>query len=141
MPDFACEVLTPYRRFYSGKAESAAFVTFDGQIEVLAGHDSFVAPVRVGQLRLVVDGKSLRAAVTEGFARVKGGKLDIFVDAAEWPEEIDKERAERALGRATKRLASEAYHWRIAASKMAAARAMNRIAVAVGESSPTPPII
>jgi F-type H+-transporting ATPase subunit epsilon len=137
MPDFDCEILTPYRRFYSGKVESVTFVTHDGQIEVLASHESLVAPVRVGQLRIVVGGKVKKAAMTEGFARVKEGKIDLFVDAAEWPEEIDLERAEKALGRAMKRLATDAFVWRIEGSKRAAARAHNRIAVVRGE--PTQP--
>ena len=139
MPEFNCEILTPYRRFYSGKAESVTFVTHDGQVEVLANHESLVAPVRIGQLRLVVGGKARTAAVTEGFARVKAGKVDLFVDAAEWPEEIDRERAEKALGRATKRLATETLAWRVEASARAAARAHNRIAVATGEPSSPPP--
>jgi F-type H+-transporting ATPase subunit epsilon len=139
MPEFACEILTPYRRFYSGKAESIAFVTHDGQIEILAMHESLVAPVRIGQLRLVIGGKVRKAAVTEGFARVKEGRVDLFVDAAEWPEEIDRERAEKALGRATKRIASETLAWRIEASKRAAARAQNRIGVSSGEPSAPPP--
>jgi F-type H+-transporting ATPase subunit epsilon len=142
MPDFSCEILTPYRRFYSGKAESVTFVTHDGQIEILAGHDSLVAPVRIGQLRLVSGGHVRKAAVTEGFARVADGKVDLFIDAAEWPEEIDKERAEAALGRATKRIATEAMAWRVEASRRAAARAQNRIAVANGEpASPPPPMV
>ena len=107
------------------------------QIEILAGHESLVATVRIGQLRLVIDGKIRRAAITEGFARVKPGRVDLFVDAAEWPEEIDRERAESALGRAATRLATEALSWRIEASKRAAARAHNRIAVAQG--TPTQP--
>jgi F-type H+-transporting ATPase subunit epsilon len=139
MPKFACEILTPYRRFYSGTAESLTFVTFDGQIEILAMHESLVAPVRIGQLRLVVDGAVRKAAITEGFARVKEGRVDLFVDAAEWPEEIDRERAEKALGRATKRIATETLAWRIEASKRAAARAQNRISVAGGEPSNPPP--
>jgi F-type H+-transporting ATPase subunit epsilon len=139
MPEFACEILTPYRRFYSGKAESVTFVTHDGQIQILAGHDSIVAPVLIGQLRLVVGGKVRNAAITEGFAKVKEGRVDLFVDAAEWPEEIDRERAEQALGRATKRLATETLAWRIEASKKAAARAKNRIAVVTREPSAVPP--
>ena len=140
MPVFTCEILTPYRRFYSGRAESITFVTYEGQIQILAGHESLVAPVRIGQLKLVVDGKVRKASVSEGFAKVTEGRVDLFVDAAEWPEEIDRERAERALGRAAKRIASETLAWRVEASRRAAARAQNRIAVATGEpSSPPPP--
>ena len=53
-------------------------------------------------------------------------------------EEIDRERAEAALGRATKRISSETLAWRIEASRRAAARAQNRIAVATGEPSSPP---
>ncbi len=138
MPDFSCEILTPYRRFYSGKAESVTFVTHDGQIQVLAGHERLVAPVRIGQLKIMVGGKLRKAAVTEGFARVKEGRVDLYVGAAEWPEEIDRERAEAALGRATTRISTEAMAWRVEASRMAAARALNRIAVATGEPASPP---
>ena len=134
MPEFNCEILTPYRRFYSGKAESITFVTHDGQVEVLANHESLVAPVRIGQLRLVVDGKARTAAVTEGFARVKAGKVDLFVDAAEWPEEIDRERAEKALGRATKRLATETLAWRVEASRSEPRRGRTTGSPSPGES-------
>jgi F-type H+-transporting ATPase subunit epsilon len=130
--DFACEILTPYRRFFSGRVESATFTTYDGRIEILAHHESLVAPVKIGQLRLVIGGKERRAAVTEGFVRVKQGKMDIFVGAAEWPEEIDRERAEQALGRAMKRLSTETLPWRIESSKLAIARAQNRLAVSNG---------
>jgi F-type H+-transporting ATPase subunit epsilon len=140
MASFTCEILTPYRRFYSGKAESVTFVTHDGQIEVLSGHEGLVAPVRIGQVRLVVEGGVKRAAVTEGFARVRGDRIDLFVDAAEWPEEIDRERAEQALGRATKRLAEETLSWKIDESRRAASRAQNRLAAVAGESSPPPPV-
>jgi F-type H+-transporting ATPase subunit epsilon len=140
MPEFACEILTPYRRFYNGKAESVTFVTHDGQIEILAGHEGLVAPVRVGQLRLVVGGLVKRAAITEGFVRVKEGRVDLFVDAAEWPEEIDRQRAEEALGRASKRLVDETLSWKVDASRNAVARARNRLAVVAGESSPPPPV-
>jgi len=129
MADFTCEVLTPYRRFFTGKVESVAFTTSDGEIEILAGHESIVAPVGIGALKLRGAGLDRLGAVTEGFVRVKRGKVDLFVDAAEWPEEIDRERAERSLGRATLRLADETQGWLVTRAKSAAARAHNRLRV------------
>ncbi|HUW41929.1 MAG TPA: ATP synthase F1 subunit epsilon [Rectinemataceae bacterium] len=130
MAKFHCEILTPHRRLYVGQAESAAFVTHDGEIEILDMHEACVMPVRIGLLRLRTDGLTRKAALTEGFARVKKGRLDIFVDAAEWDEEIDKDRATRALERANARLASETLRWRLDASAQAAARARNRLEIA-----------
>ena len=130
MPEFMCEVLTPYRRFFSGNASSVTFATDDGEMQVLANHEPIVAPVHVGVLRIVGPDLRRSAAVTEGFIRVTKGKVDIFVDAAEWPEEIDRERAERALGRAFKRISTETHDWLIESSRRAVARAYNRIKVA-----------
>lgn len=130
MPDFAFEVLTPYRRFFSGRVESVAFSTEDGEIEILAGHECVVAPVHVGLLRLRGEGLDRVAAVTEGFATVKAERVEIFVDAAEWPEEIDRGRAEQSLGRAAKRLAGETQRWLVSRAERAAERARNRLRVA-----------
>jgi F-type H+-transporting ATPase subunit epsilon len=131
MGEFHCEILTPHRRLYAGSAESVLFVTHDGEIEILDMHASCVMPVAIGQLRLRVGGQTKRAAVTEGFARVKKGRVDIFVDAAEWAEEIDRERAQKALERATSRLSTETLSWRLESSALAARRARNRLAIAV----------
>jgi F-type H+-transporting ATPase subunit epsilon len=130
MPEFAFEVLTPYRRFFSGRASSISFETEDGGIEILANHEPMVAPLRVCALRIRGPELERVAAVTEGFVRVKTDRVDVFVDAAEWPEEIDRERAERSLGRATKRLADETQEWLVFRAKRAAERARNRLKVA-----------
>ncbi len=130
MPDFAFELLTPSRRLFSGKASSISFATADGEIEILAGHEPLVAPLRVGALRIRGPGLDRVAAVTEGFARIRQGRVELFADAAEWPEEIDRERAERALGRAEKRLAEDPQPWLRASSELAAERARNRIRIA-----------
>jgi len=134
--EFACEVLTPYRRFFSGKVSSVAFTTVDGEMEILADHEPIVAPVRVGVLRIRGPQIDKVAAVSEGFVRSRRGKVDLFVEAAEWPEEIDRERAEEALGRATKRLAGETQQWLMSRAKSAAERAHNRIKVANAKPGP-----
>ncbi len=140
MSTIHCEVLTPYRRFFSGEVESLLFVTHDGEIEILADHEPIASAVGIGILRIRTEGGDKRAALSEGFVRVKTGRVDIFVDAAEWPEEIEVERAEKALERAEKRLAedTEAQAWQVAASRRAAARARNRLAASrwATESAP-----
>lgn len=130
MPVFNCEVLTPNRRFFSGPVSAVTLTTEDGEIQFLAGHEPLVAPVHVGVLKLAGPDFHRVAAVTEGFVRLARGRVDIFVDAAEWPEEIDRDRAERALGRAFKRISAETQDWLIASSKHAVARAYNRMKVA-----------
>jgi len=53
-----------------------------------------------------------------------------MVDAAEWPEEIDKERAQRALAAAEKTLNAGALKFETAAAEAAARRARCRLKVA-----------
>lgn len=128
MPLFRCEILTPYRRLYSGEVESIFFVTHDGEIEIMAGHEPIVAPILPCVLRLKGPEGLLLASACEGFATIRTNKVEIFLDAAEWPAEIDKARAEDALARAEKRLAEGAMSWEVARAKASAQRARARLA-------------
>jgi len=126
---FRCSVLTPHRRLFSGEVGSLSFSTIDGKTQILADHEPIVAPVAVGILTLdTAEGRKI-AAVTEGFITVKPGGVELFVEAAEWPEDIDRARAEGSLERAVSRLESETLAWSIARARAAAERARNRLAV------------
>ena len=127
MAQFRLEILTPSRRLLAEPAESVIFETWDGQMQVLAGHEALVVPVRPCVARIEgTDGRSA-AFLAGGFATITPEKVEMFVDSAEWPEEIDRDRAAKALERAESRLKSETVAWMIARSKAAAARASARI--------------
>jgi len=127
---FKLAILTPYRLLYSASAESVRFVTNDGWIEILAGHEPFVAPVAIGAVRIRGPEGERVAAVSEGVATIRPDRVELLLDAAEWPEEIDAPRAAAALERARKRLETETMPWEIERSRAAAARASNRVAIA-----------
>jgi F-type H+-transporting ATPase subunit epsilon len=74
----------------------------DGEVGVYAKHSPFASPVLSCILRIKDDGGWRSAFITEGILEVKDHKTVLMVDAAEWPEEIDTERA-----RAAKREAEE----------------------------------
>ena len=120
--------LTPYRRIFDGEIESLFFSTYDGSMEVLAGHEPMVAPIVPCVLRFSgPDGEKILAA-SEGFATIRGERLEIFLDAAEWPVEIDRKRASDSLERAEKRLVEGAMSWELSRAKSAADRARARLA-------------
>ena len=91
---FNFEVHTPYRPFFSEKAEAFTLTLVDGEIGVYAHHAPFTAPVLSCILR-IKDSKGVWrcAFITGGILEVKDHKNVLIVDAAEWPEEIDRERA------------------------------------------------
>lgn len=91
---FNFEVHTPYRPFFSGKVEAVILTLVDGEIGVYAKHSPFTAPSTSGILRIKdSEGKWHSAFITDGILEVKDHKTVLMVDAAEWPEEIDIDRA------------------------------------------------
>jgi F-type H+-transporting ATPase subunit epsilon len=102
---FPFEVHTPYRRFFSDAVEAIALTLIDGEAAVYANHSPFTAPVSACVLRIKdKDGKWKQAFTAEGILEVKDHKTVLVSDAAEWPEEIDYERAKAAKERAEKML-------------------------------------
>jgi F-type H+-transporting ATPase subunit epsilon len=91
---FPFEVHTPYRRFFADSIEALVITLIDGEIGVYANHSAFTAPVTTGIMRIKDrDGRWRGAFTTEGILEVKEHKTVLMVDAAEWPDEIDRDRA------------------------------------------------
>jgi F-type H+-transporting ATPase subunit epsilon len=106
-PLFSFEVHTPYRRFFNDSAEALVLTLTDGEIAVYAGHSAFTAPVSAGLLKIKgKDGAWKTAFTAEGILEVKEHKTVLVSDAAEWPNEIDYERAKAAKDRAEETLLS-----------------------------------
>lgn len=129
MPTFFLEVLTPERKFYSAEAEEVIFRTVDGEMGVLAKHAPTVVAVDVGPIKIKAEGKWIEALVTEGFAEILPDKVVILTDTAEYPEEIDFNRAKAAKERAEERLQKQLSQIQYVRSKAALARAMARLKI------------
>ena len=104
---FPFEVHTPYRLFYSGSAQAIVLTLIDGEVAVYANHTPFTAPVVPCLLKIKdKEGNWKTAFTAEGMLEVKNHKTVLISDAAEWPEEIDGERAKKAKDRAEETLLS-----------------------------------
>jgi len=127
---FNFEVHTPYRPFFSGKAEAITLTLVDGEIGIYAHHSPFTAPVLSCVLR-VKDAKGVwrGAFITDGILEVKDHKTVLIVDAAEWPEEIDRERALAAKDRAEENLKTARLKFEIDNAKAELRRAEFRLKV------------
>ncbi|NLT58891.1 MAG: ATP synthase F1 subunit epsilon [Clostridiales bacterium] len=126
---FALTVLTPEREFYSGTAESLTVESIDGELCILAGHIPMVAALAVGELKIKQGGKLLRAFHSEGFLEVHADATTVLLQACEWPEEIDLNRAKEAMERAEHRLEQQRNTQAVTRSKIALSRALMRIKV------------
>jgi F-type H+-transporting ATPase subunit epsilon len=92
-----------------------------------------IAVVSEGVLSVERDGETRGAAVTQGFLEVTGEGAELFVDAAEWAEDIDVLRSETALKRAEERLRGQLSRTEYLRTKAAVARAMARLQAAKGK--------
>jgi len=125
---FNFEVHTPYRPFFSGKVKSIALTLSDGDIGVFAQHSPFTAPVQSCILRIKDENGEERCAfVTDGILEVKDHKTVLMVDTAEWPQEIEMERALEAKKKAEESLGAAMLKFEIDNAKAKLRRAEFRL--------------
>lgn len=126
---FQLEIVTPDRVFYDDEVEMVIVRTKEGDKGILNDHILMASEVSVGRIKIKKEGKVREAAVAEGFVKVDLGKTTILTDAAEWPEEIDPERASAARTRAEQRLQERKEGTNLARAEIALSKALNRIQV------------
>ena len=98
------ELATPNRLLVSEEVEEVVAPGVEGYFGVLPGHAPFLTSLKSGEVAYRVGGAEHYLAVSGGFAEVRGERVILLADNAERPEEIDRERAERARQRAERRL-------------------------------------
>jgi F-type H+-transporting ATPase subunit epsilon len=125
------EIATPTRLVVSEQVDEVVVPGVEGYFGVLAGHAPFLTTLGIGELTYRKGRDEFHLAVAGGFCEVRNDKVIVLADTAERPEEIDRDRAERARQRAEQRLSGRAQeevdYTRAAA---ALARALSRLQVA-----------
>ncbi|MBS7525808.1 F0F1 ATP synthase subunit epsilon [Fusibacter paucivorans] len=126
---FNLEVVTPDEKFFEGETDMAILRTTEGDIGILFDHEPLVAPLKIGSIRIRQDESAFRwATCSSGFLTVSDEKVTVITDAAEWVDEIDLDRAERAKERAEKRIREGANkEVDVLRAKASLERATNRI--------------
>jgi len=125
---FSLQIHTPYRLFFSGQVEAFTVTLADGEIGVRAHRSPFAAPLRVCIIKILDEqGAWKQASLTEGVIEVTDKGATILTGAAEWPEEIDRERAEKAKNRAEERLGEPMLKFETSRAHASLDRAMNRL--------------
>jgi F-type H+-transporting ATPase subunit epsilon len=128
---FKFEVHTPYRRFFSGEVEAISLTLIDGEISVYANHSFFTAPVAAGFLKIKDEKGEWKTAFTaEGLLEVKSHNTILVADTAEWPEEIDRERAVKAKSNAEDTIQTSMFKFESVNAEAALRRADFRLRVA-----------
>ncbi len=126
---FHLDIVTPYRQFFSAEVEMVIVRGMEGDLAILDGKSPLITPLRIGKIRIIQDGVERIAAVVDGYVSVLDNKTTIVTEAAEWPDEIDVDRAKKAKERAEKRIQEDGKAIDVDRAELALKRALNRLDV------------
>ena len=118
-------VNTPERVFFNGEATFVELATSEGEIGVYPQHIPLTAVLVPCVLTI-----HKKAAVHGGIVEVLKDKVTILAEIAEWPDEIDVNRANDAKIRAERRLASKDSNLDVPRAEMALKRSLARLGAA-----------
>ena len=99
---------------------------------VLKGHIPLTAVIDSSVFHVYFPDESgaeteLKLAVHEGFVEILPESVTLLTESAEWPEEIDPERAERAKARAQERLSHQDAKVDVHRAELALRRSLTRL--------------
>lgn len=94
-------ILTPERNIFSGEVKELSSEDETGRFQILPRHlnmISFLVPTVTSFT--TVDGRKYKLFTSTGVLKISNNKISLLCDTAEWPEEIDINRAEEARKKA-----------------------------------------
>ena len=132
---FDLKIITPDRVFYSGKASFLELNTVEGEIGINKNHIPMPTDLEPGIATITEEGgKNKEAALHTGFMEILGDRITILAEIAEWPDEIDRNRAQEAKIRAELRLQNDKSNINITRAELALHKALARIELADHET-------
>ena len=127
---FDLKIIEPDGMFYEGQASFLEFASVMGEMGVYANHIPLTTILTPGVVKIHNDGQVKKAAVMGGFIEIQKDRITVMAENAEWPDEIDVERAKAAKKRAEERLQKKDAGLDTARAEAALKRAMARISAA-----------
>ena len=124
---FELKIIEPDGMFYEGQSSFLEFASVMGEMGVYANHIPLTTILTPGVVKIHNDGQVKKAAIMGGFIEIQKDRITVMAENAEWPEEIDVERAKAAKKRAEERLQKKEAGLDMARAEAALKRAMARI--------------
>jgi F-type H+-transporting ATPase subunit epsilon len=121
------EIVTPDKLVLSQSVDYVGAPGYEGEFGILPNHIPFLTALQVGNLYYKDGGKTFYVFVAGGFAEISNNKVTILAEVAEIAQEIDVERARKAVERAERRMKEMQDNYEHARAQAALARAMARI--------------
>lgn len=130
MNKFTLSVFTPDGERFRGEVVSVIAPGVDGLFGIWAHHAAMLAALGIGELTYrLPDGTEKHVAIAGGLLEVGNNTVTLLADVAEFSDQIDLERAKKALERAQQRLQNPDKFTDVDRARAALMRALNRIKV------------
>jgi F-type H+-transporting ATPase subunit epsilon len=92
-----CRVITPEKVLYDGEADLVVARIADGDIGILVDHAPVVSTVEPREVRITHNDEKYVFATSDGFFKVSENLVQILVEEAVPPDEIDVDEAESRI--------------------------------------------
>jgi F-type H+-transporting ATPase subunit epsilon len=99
-----CRVITPEEVIYDGEADLVIARIADGDVGVLVDHSPLVSTMEPGEVRIREDDELHVYAISDGFFKVSENLVQVLVEEAVVPEDIDVDAAENRVEEAERDL-------------------------------------
>lgn len=126
---FEIVVMCPDRTFFEGEADMVEMNTTEGYIGIYPGHIPLATILAPGIMVIHNDQEEKRAAIHSGFAQIQQNKIMVLAEVAEWPDEINIDRANEAKKRAERRLSGSESDIDVKRAEAALKRSLTRISL------------
>ena len=127
---FELNIIKPDGMFFEGEGEFLEFTSVEGQMGVYKNHIPLTTILEPCVVKIHANGEKKKAAVLGGFIEIQKERITILAEDANWPEEIDVERAKAAKQRAEERLSKKDSGTDVVRAEAALKRAVARIGAA-----------
>ena len=122
------EIVSQVKTALSGVIQSISAPGIDGEFQVLYNHAPFVSTLGIGHIWVVNEfGEKYAFTTSGGIFEVRNNKVTILAETIETKEDIDIERAKKALERAEDRIKLAEDDVDILRAQLAIKRALNRL--------------
>lgn len=124
---FSLQIITPSDVIYEGNIQKLFLKDINGELEILANHENMIiSTIPYATKFITEDNETKELFVSSAIVKIVNGEVTICTDAAEFPDQIDFERAEAAKKRAEQRI-NDAEKYEKEIYRLALQRAIERL--------------
>lgn len=124
---FELKIISPDEMFYEGEADFLEFTSVEGGMGVYKNHIPLTTILEPCVMNIHNGTEVKKAAILGGFLEILQDKITVLAEDAQWPDEIDVNRAKEAKKRAEERLSHNGPNMDVRRAQAALKRAIARI--------------